>query len=245
MSTLSAAGQYLGHSTRALLTPPYRIKDIFRQLEFVAWQSLPVILFCVSFAAVVTIIESSFHMKLVVQNDALVPGFAALLILRELGVVVTALLLTSRVGAGLAAEVATMQITEQNDALRMLGIDPIRFLVVPRLIACVIGGMVLSLIANLVCLYCAMLVSELKLGYSSGAFITGMRAFVKFQDLIFAAIKGACFGAVIPLVSCFFGFRAKSGAEGVGLATTNSVVVSSVLIIILDFALTFIFSHFY
>jgi phospholipid/cholesterol/gamma-HCH transport system permease protein len=236
---------YLSRSMRALLTPPYRAKDIFFQLEFVAWQSLPVILFCVSFAAIVTIIESSFHMKIVVQNDALVPGFAALLILRELGVVVSALLLTSRVGAGLAAEVGSMQITEQNDALRMLGIDPIRFLVVPRFIACVIGGFFLSLIANLVCLYCAMLVSEAKLGYSSGAFITGMKAFVSFQDLVFASIKGACFGAVIPLVSCFFGFRCKSGAEGVGLATTNAVVVSSILIIFLDFVLTYVFSHFY
>ncbi len=236
---------YFARSLGAILTPPYRGKDILHQLEFVSWQSLPVILFCVSFAAVVTIIESSFHMKLVVQNDALVPGFAALLILRELGVVVSALLLTSRVGAGLAAEVGSMQITEQIDALRMLGIDPIRFLVVPRFFACVVGGFLLSLIANLVCLYCAMLVSEAKLGYSSGAFITGMRAFVDFQDLVFAAIKGACFGAVIPLISCFFGFRCKSGAEGVGLATTNSVVVASVTIIVLDFFLTYLFSHFY
>ncbi len=244
-STVSELTIYLSRSTKAIFTPPYRLKDIFVQLEFVSWQSLPVILFCVSFAAVVTIIESSFHMKLVVQNDALVPGFAALLILRELGAVVSALLLTSRVGAGLAAEVGTMQVTEQIDALRMLGIDPIRFLVVPRFIACVLGGLILCVIANLVCLYFAMLVSEAKLGYSPGAFITGMRAFVSLQDLVFASIKGACFGAVIPLVSCFFGFRCKSGAEGVGFATTNSVVASSVAIIILDFILTFVFSHFY
>lgn len=236
---------YLGRSFQAIMTPPYRLKDIFQSLEFVTWQSLPVILFCVSFAAIVTIIESSFHMKLVVQNDALVPGFAALLILRELGAVVSALLLTSRVGSGIAAEVGTMQITEQNDALRMLGIDPLRYLVVPRFIACMFGGLILSLIANLACLYCAMLVTEIKLGYSSGAFLTGMRAFVTFKDLIFAGIKGACFGAVIPLVSCYFGFKCKSGAEGVGLATTNAVVTSSVLIIILDFVLTYIFSHLY
>lgn len=244
-NTLEAFGLYLLRSLRAIFTPPWRMKDIFIQLEFVAWQSLPVVLFCVSFAAIVTIIESSFHMKLVVQNDALVPGFAALLILRELGAVVSALLLTSRVGAGLAAEVGSMQITEQVDALRMLGIEPIRYLVVPRFIACLFGGLLLSLFANLVCLYCAMLVSEAKLGYSPGAFMTSMRAFVTFQDLVFAGIKGMCFGAVIPLVSCFFGFRCKSGAEGVGLATTNSVVASSVAIIVLDFVLTYVFSNFY
>jgi phospholipid/cholesterol/gamma-HCH transport system permease protein len=142
--------QYVHVSLKATFSPPFRGKETLQQFEFVAWQSLPVILFCVSFAAIVTIIESSFHMKLVVQNDSLVPGFAALLILRELGVVVSSLLLTSRVGAGLAAEVGSMQITEQVDALRMLGIDPIRFLVVPRLVACVAGGAVLSLIANVV-----------------------------------------------------------------------------------------------
>lgn len=236
---------YLWQSTKSVFTPPYRGRDILVQLEFVTWQSLPVVLFCLCFAAMVTIMESSFHMKMVVQNDALVPGFAALLILRELGAVVSALLLTSRVGAGLAAEVGSMQVTEQIDALKMLGIDPIRFLVAPRLIACTIGGLVISLVANLCCLYAAMMVSDLKLGYSTGAFLTGMRAFVDFQDLIFASIKGACFGAVIPLISCYFGFRCQSGAEGVGFATTNSVVASSVAIIILDFVLTFIFSHFY
>jgi len=236
---------YFGRSLKATFTPPLRVKDTFTQLEFVTWQSLPVILFCVSFAAVVTIMESSFHMKIVVQNDALVPGFAALLILRELGVVVSALLLTSRVGAGLAAEVGSMQVTEQIDALRMLGIDPVRFLVVPRLIACVVGGIIVSLIANVACLYCAMLVTEVKLGYSSGSFLAGMRAFVSYRDLVFAMIKGGCFGAVIPLVSCFFGFRCQSGAEGVGRATTNSVVVASVTIIVMDFFLSYLFSHFY
>jgi phospholipid/cholesterol/gamma-HCH transport system permease protein len=248
MTACSTAKDFVAYflvSLKEILSPPYRIKDIFTQLEFVSWQSLPVILLCVSFAAVVTIIESSFHMKLVVQNDALVPGFAALLILRELGVVTSSLLLTSRVGAGLAAEIGSMQVTEQIDALRMLGIDPIRFLVVPRFIACVVGGLLLSLIANLVCLYCAMLVCDVKLGYSSGVFIAGMRAFVDFKDLVFAGVKGACFGAVIPLVSCFFGFRCQSGAEGVGLATTNSVVVASVTIIVLDFILTYIFSFSY
>ncbi|MGE4131242.1 MAG: MlaE family ABC transporter permease [Bdellovibrionales bacterium] len=237
--------RFLWRGFRALFTPPLRWKDLMAQLEFVAWQSLPVILFCLCFAAIVTIIESSFHMKIVVQNDALVPGFAALLILRELGAVVSGLLLTSRVGAGLAAEVGSMQITEQNDALRMLGLDPIQFLVVPRFLACMVGGFVLSIIANLTCLYAAMVVCDVKLGYSNGAFLTGMRAFVDFQDLVFASIKGATFGAVIPLISCFFGFRCQAGAEGVGFATTNSVVASSVAIIILDFVLTYIFSHFY
>ncbi len=225
--------------------PPYRFKDIFRQINFMAVESAGVVIFCLCFAAVVTIIEASFHMKLIIQNDALVPGFAALLIIRELGAVVAALLVTSRVGAGLAAEVGSMQITEQIDALRMLGIDPIRFLVVPRFVASVLSGILLTVVANCVCLYAAMLVSEVKLGYTPGSFIMAMRTFVHFKDLVFATIKGASFGAVIPIFSCFFGFRCKSGAEGVGLATTNSVVATSVAIIIIDFVLSWIFSYLY
>lgn len=226
-------------------SPPLRVRDTFLQLHFAANESAPIICLCVSFAAAVTIIESSFHMKLVVQNDALVPGFAALLILRELGTVIAALLLASRVGAGIAAEVGSMQITEQVDALRMLGIDPIRFIVVPRLVACTVAGVLLAAVANLACLFCAMLVSVAKLGYTAGGFVTAMRAFVHLQDLEFACVKGAAFGSVIPLISCYFGFRCQAGAEGVGTATTNSVVASSVAIIGLDFALSFLFSFFY
>ena len=130
-------------------------------------------------------------------------------------------------------------------ALKILGIDPIRYLVVPRFVACVFGGLLLSIIANLVCLYFAMLVSQVQLGYSPGNFLIAMRTFVDFKDLVFAGIKGACFGAVIPIFSCYYGFRCKAGAEGVGLATTNSVVTTSVTIIILDFVLGYIFSFFY
>jgi phospholipid/cholesterol/gamma-HCH transport system permease protein len=229
----------------ACVTPPFRLKDTIAQFYFVANQSILIVCFCVTSAAAVTIVESSYHMKLVIQNDSLVPGFAALLILRELGSVVMALLITSRVGAGLAAEVASMQVTEQVDALKMLGINPIRFIVVPRFIACLLAGFVLAIVANLVCLFGAMLVSTMKLGYTYGSFITAMRGFVHFQDLVFAGIKGAAFGSVIPLFSCFFGFRCKSGAEGVGLATTNSVVATSVAVIVIDFCLTYVFTHFY
>jgi phospholipid/cholesterol/gamma-HCH transport system permease protein len=233
------------HAIVQSFVPPFRVQDVFRQIQFVAWESAPIIIFSLSFSAIVTIIEASFHMKLVIQNDALVPGFSALLIIRELGAAVTALLITSRVGAGIAAEVGLMKVTEQLDALKMLGIDTLKFIVVPRFIACVVAGILLTLIADMVCLYAAMIVSQIKLGYTQGAFVVAMRSFVGMQDLLFSVIKGTCFAAVIPLVSCFYGFRCQAGAEGVGQATTNSVVTSSVLIIILDFVLSWIFTNFY
>jgi phospholipid/cholesterol/gamma-HCH transport system permease protein len=211
----------------------------------VANQSLVIIVFCVSFAAVVTILESSYHMKMVIQNDSMVPGFAALLILRELGAVVTALLLTSRIGAGYASEVGTMQITEQIDALKMLGIEPMNFIVAPRFLACIVGGMMLTVIANMTCIFSAMAVSQSYLGYTPTMFLTSMSRFVQFRDIFFATAKGACFGAVIPLVACYFGFRCQEGAEGVGRATTNTVVVASISIIVIDFILSYIFSYLY
>ncbi len=228
-----------------IFTPPFRRKEFFQQLYFVANKSLVIIVFCVCFAAVVTILESSFHMKMVIQNDSMVPGFAALLILRELGAVVTALLLTSRVGAGIASEVGSMQITEQVDALRMLGIDPINYLVVPRFLACVLGGLILTTIANVTCIFAAMLVSQSYLGYTPSMFLTSMNRFVEFKDFIFAMIKGACFGGVIPLVACYYGFRCQQGAEGVGRATTNTVVIASIGIIVMDFLLSYTFSYLY
>ncbi len=226
-------------------TPPFRRSEFFQQLYFVANRSLLIIVFCVSFAAVVTILETSFHMKIVIQNDSLVPGFAALLILRELGVVVMALLLTSRVGAGIASEIGTMQISEQIDALKMLGIDPVQYLVSPRLLACVFGSLILTIIANMSCLLSALLVSQHYLGFSAGMFISSMHRFVQFRDLFFAMIKGVCFGAVVPLVACYFGFRCLPGAEGVGKATTNTVVTASVSIIVIDFVLSYAFSYLY
>lgn len=232
----------LGRTIRGLWTPPFRFQEIVKQFHFVANGSLIIVVFCVCFAAMVTILESSFHMKIVIQNDSMVPGFASMLILKELGAVVTALLLTSRVGAGMTAEVGTMQITEQIDALRMLGINPIQFLVVPRWVACILAGVVLTVIANMTCIYCAMLVSKSYLGFTEGLFIAAMTRFVHFRDLVDACIKGACFGAVIPLISCFCGFRCKAGADGVGSATTNSVVASSITIIIIDFFLSYMFS---
>jgi len=222
----------------------WRRAEIFEQLYFVGNQSVVIILICVCFAAVVTILESSFHMKLVVQNDSLVPGFAAMLILREIGSVITALLLVSRVGAGIAAEVGLMEITEQNDALRMLGINPIHYLVWPRLVACVLGGVVLTILADLVCLEAALLISESHLGFTAALFLSSLRRFVGFSDLLFSAVKGAVFGMVIPLVSCAFGFRCRAGAVGVGSATTNSVVTASILIIILDFIMSALFLGF-
>lgn len=218
---------------------------VIQQIDVLAVQSAPIILICVAFAAVVTVLESSFHMKLVIQSDSMVPGFSALLILRELGAIVTALLLTSRAGAGIASEVASQKISEQIEALRLLGINPYEFIVAPRLVASILGTILLVAIANVSSLFVSMLVSASKLSIQPELFWQMMDRFVSFQDFSLSLVKAACFGAIIPLVSCYYGFRSQPGAEGVGKTTTQSVVTGSILIIMFDFLLSSVFSYFY
>lgn len=237
--------QYLLHTMQVTPKVYKRKKLILEQLDFIAVQSAPIIFISVSFAAVVTVLESSFHMKLVIQSDSMVPGFSALLILRELGAIVTGLLLTSRVGAGMASEVAGQKVSEQIEALKLLGVNPYEFIVAPRLIASIIGTVILVAIANVLSIYMSMFVSSQALSIHPELFWQMMNRFVEFKDFGFSLVKAACFGAVIPLTSCYFGFQSEAGAEGVGKTTTKSVVVTSILIIVFDFMLSYIFSYFY
>jgi phospholipid/cholesterol/gamma-HCH transport system permease protein len=229
----------------SLFTHGVRLREVIRYLDQLAYKSLNIIVVCVSFAAAVTILEASYHMKLVLHDDSLVPGFASMLIVRELAVVVMALLLAAKVGAGIAAEVGQMKISEQIDALKLLGIDPFNYLVLPRLLACFLAGVLLALIANAVCLLTAAAVTTYSLDQSMAFFMVAFRRFVHLQDLGFSLIKGAVFCSVIPLVSCYYGLNCEPGANGVGRATTKSVVSSSISIIVLDFILTLTFSFFY
>lgn len=244
-NSIADFGRYTKECTKSLFTPPFRFKETVEQVYVIGVQSTPVILFCVSFAAAVTLLEYAYHMKLVVQSTAMVPGFAALLILRELGAMLTALLLTSRVGAGIAAEVGSMKITEQIDALKLLNVDPIKYIVIPRLVACTLSSMAIVTLANAMCLLSLMVLSINQLDFSIGSFVAAMNFFSGFKDVYLALVKAAVFGAVIPIISCYFGFRCESGAEGVGHATTQAVVSNAVTIIILDFILTFLFSYLY
>ncbi|MCJ8276432.1 MAG: ABC transporter permease [Bdellovibrionales bacterium] len=222
-----------------------RIKEVIRHIDEMAYRSLNIVVICVSFAASVTILEASFHMKLVLHDDSLVPGFASMLIVRELAVVVMSLLLAAKIGAGIAAEVGQMKISEQTDALKLLGINPFNYLVLPRLLACLLAGLTLSLIANAVCLVAALGVTVYELDQSVSFFMVAFRRFVLMKDLMFSLIKGMAFCAVIPLVSCYYGMTCQPGAAGVGRATTKSVVTSSIAIIVIDFLLTYLFSLIY
>jgi phospholipid/cholesterol/gamma-HCH transport system permease protein len=219
----------------------FRFRETMNQMYLVGVQSLPVIVFSITFISVMLITEFSFHMKLVLRQDSLVPAFATILLVRELGPVLTCLLLTSRVGAGIAAEIGTMKVTEQLDALRLLSLDPVEFLTLPRWMACVFGAAALSVVALAVAIIGAAFLSSLLLRNPVAMYFQSMFLFTRFSDVMQCIIKAGVFGSIIPLVSCYHGFQCRQGSAGVGNASTSAVVQSSVMILVADFVLTYLY----
>jgi phospholipid/cholesterol/gamma-HCH transport system permease protein len=204
--------------------------------------SLPIITLATAFAGIVLTNQIAWHMQLALHDVSMIPGFIGQFVLRELGIAIPALLLVSKAGASTTAEIGSMKVTEQIDALKLLGIDPINYLVFPRFIGAIISSACLTLIAISVTLACSMAVAILQYNFSLLEFLNALRHFIGPSDLVCALVKGLIFGAVIPIISCAYGFRCQGGAEGVGAATTNSVVASTITVIVLDFFLTYFFT---
>ncbi len=222
---------------------PWRWKEIFASTSQMGVGSLPIITLSTAFSGLVVTNEIAWHMDKVLHTVDMMPGFTGQFILRELGIVIPALLLVSKVGASTTAEISTMKVTEQIDALKLLGIDPIKYLVFPRLIASIISTAALTIYSVAITLACAIAVATFRYHFSVAEYLNALRHFVTFADLFYALIKGAVFGTVIPIISCSYGFECKGGAEGVGNATTNAVVASTIAVIFLDFALTLLFTY--
>ncbi len=153
----------------------------------------------------------------------------------ELAPVLTALVLAGRVGASIAAELGTMRVTEQIDALEAMAIDPVRYLVLPRVVAGIIMIPILSLFATVIAILGALVVSVSVVNISSEMFLNGVKRYFYISDLVAGQTKAAMFGLIISLIGCYQGFITSGGAEGVGKSTTRAVVVSAVLILIADF----------
>lgn len=227
---------------RRALIRPWRWAEIAQAIVQIGIESIPIIAISTAFAGMVVTTEIAFHMDLALHTVSMIPGFTGQFILRELGIAIPALLLVSKVGASITAEVGTMKVTEQIDALKLLGIDPVGYLVFPRFVASIIASACLTLTASAVTLICAILVAVYRYNFFTLEYINELRHFVGGKDIACALVKGMIYGAVIPVISCAYGFRCKGGAEGVGTATTNSVVASTIAVIVLDFFLTYIFT---
>jgi len=232
-------GQSVSSVCRQLLFLRFRFREVVLQCYFVAVESFPVIVFSLTFVSLMMVIELSYHMKLVLRQDSLVPAFSTVLILRELGPVLTSLLLASRVGASISAELGTMRITEQLDALRLLAVDPVEYLVIPRWFASVFAAVSLAVVSVAVSIFAGAFIASIQLGLSRWQYFNTMFLFATMDDFKSCIVKSAVFGTIIPIVASHHGFRCRHGAEGVGNAATLAVVNSSVLIIIADFVLTY------
>jgi phospholipid/cholesterol/gamma-HCH transport system permease protein len=155
----------------------------------------------------------------------------------ELGPVLTALVVGGRVGAAIAAELGSMKVTEQIDALRAMGINPIRFLIVPRVIAATIMLPVMTVFSDVIAVFGGFVVAVATIGISPGTYVNSLKDFFYLKDLLSGLIKAVCFGHIIGMMGSFYGFRTEGGAEGVGTATTRAVVASCVLVLIVDYLL--------
>jgi phospholipid/cholesterol/gamma-HCH transport system permease protein len=231
-----------GQTADRLLHAPWRKNEIIAQTSQIGLSSLPIITVSTAFAGFVVTQEIAWEMDQALSTVSMVPGITGQFILRELGIAIPALLLVSKAGAAISAEVSTMKITEQVDALTLLKIDPIQYLVVPRFVAALVSGVCLTLLASGTTLGCAMAMAVWKYHFNWAEYVNALRHFVGFADILCAVIKGTIFCSVIPIVSCAYGFRCEGGAEGVGRSTTNSVVTSTLIIILLDFVLSYFFS---
>lgn len=204
------------------------------QMMRIGIQSIPIVIYIAAFAGMVTAIQSSENF------DQFVPpyliGFVVeKSILRELAAVLTALVLAGRVGASIAAELGTMRVTEQIDALETLAFNPVSYLIVPRVIAGTFMFPVLVVFAAFIGMTAGWLTSIVVMDITSVEFLKGARQFADNKDFVLPLAKSVLFGMFITLIACYQGFNSKGGAEGVGTAATNAAVTSCLMVLFLDF----------
>lgn len=223
------------HTLWLVPRPPFRLREILRQALTVGWQSLPLIAVVLGFLGMITVLELNFQLGRIIHNLEYVPGVAGILMFREFGPTVVAAMLAAKAGAGFTAEIGTMKNTEQIDALEMLSVNPVHYLVVPRFVATLAMQVALSVIGVTVAFGTGFLISQPRFNFQS--YLTTMNHFVGVQDFINLITKSLLLGAVVPIVACYYGFRAGGGAKGVGEATTRGVVTSILVIILLDFTI--------
>lgn len=222
--------------------PPYYLRQISGQMIKIGYNSLPVVgltAFFTGGALALQIYEGGSRFN----AESLVASIVALGITRELGPVLAGLMVAGRVSAAIAAELGTMRVTEQIDALATLSTNPMRYLTAPRLIAGVVTLPLLVLVGDTIGIFGGYVVGTGVLGLNSGAYLKSTVEFLEVKDVVSGLIKAGVFGFVITLMGCYHGFNSRGGAQGVGRATTNAVVSASILILALNYILTaFLFS---
>ncbi|MCF8054972.1 MAG: ABC transporter permease [Deltaproteobacteria bacterium] len=224
-------------SLRWMFIPPFRIKEIIQQMEFVGVKSLLIVLLTGCFTGMVMTLQIYYGFKMF-SAESLVGSTVALALLRELAPVLTALMVTARAGSAIAAYLGTMRVTEQIDALCVMAVNPVKYLVVPRIIACVFMMPLLTVFANFMGIIASYFVAVKILGINEGIFIANIVKYCGLSDLYNGLLKATCFGFLIAVISCYKGFYTSGGAEGVGRATTEAVVASALAVLVCDYIIT-------
>ena len=242
LAFLAAVGRvslFVWASVSGILRPPFYTKQLRKQLLEIGYYSLPVVGLTAIFTGAVLALQSysGFSRFSAESSIAIV---VVLSITRELGPVLAGLMVAGRIGAAYAAEIGTMRVTEQIDALTTLSTDPYKYLVLPRLIAGVLMLPFLVLIADIIGVMGGYLVSIHELGFSPGPYLKSTFEFLETRDVVSGLIKASVFGFIITLMGCYHGFNSKGGAQGVGAATTNAVVSASILILLSNYILTWL-----
>ena len=220
--------------------PPFRIKNLLEQIKFMGYESLGVIFLTSFFTGLVEAVElyQGFH-KFGVQDFM---GYTIFLsIVKELGPVFAALMIVSRGISAYAAELGSMRVTEQIDALEVMAVDSKHYLIIPRILATVIATPLLILFFDAVANFSAYLISTVSLGVNEYKYLDTIRQYGNFKDIDQSIIKGIAFGYIISAIGTYIGYYTKGGAKGVGQSTTNAVVISSIAVFMTDYVLSTIF----
>ncbi|MBI5235216.1 MAG: ABC transporter permease [Deltaproteobacteria bacterium] len=237
VTTAGRITMLLGWTCVYAFVPPVKFKNIFKQMEFVGVQSLFVVILTGMFTGMVLALQGYNALKRF-GAESLVGPTVALSMARELGPVLTGLMVTGRAGSAMATELGTMRVTEQIDALFTMGVNPVKYLVSPRVIAGICMFPLLTVITDFVGVVGGYLVGVKLLGINQGVYIGRTIDFVQINDIFTGLTKSLMFGLITTLVACYYGFYTTGGAEGVGRAATSSVVLSSVLILVSDYLMS-------
>lgn len=239
MAIIRALGEFGYLLWRVMASLRYTLFDRRRllfQLDHMGVRSIPLVALIGFFAGAIVAWQGAYQFKGMVSLSVL-GGQVVRVLMMEMGPVLTALVMSGRIGASMAAEIGTMKVTEQIDALRTMSIDPVRYIVLPRFVGLSLMMPILTLFATTIAVLGSFLVSAYFLDVTQQVYFHSVREFFQIQDLLGGLVKGMVFGMIISLVSCFRGLNTELGASGVGAATISAFVISAVSILAGDFLL--------
>jgi phospholipid/cholesterol/gamma-HCH transport system permease protein len=240
LAFLTVSGRLVVFTLTAILygvRPPYYPRIFLRQMIDIGYYSLPVVGLTAIFTGMVLALQTYTGFSRFAAESA-IPNVVVLSVTRELGPVIAGLMVAGRIGAAIAAEIGTMRVTDQIDALTTLATNPYRYLVAPRLFAGLISMPLLVIVADIIGVFGGFLVSTYKLDFNSAAYVQRSVEFLQTADVVAGLAKAAVFGFIVALMGCYNGFHSRGGAQGVGAATTYAVVSASILILVFDYVLT-------